>query len=250
MNFTLEICSNSVQSALNAQVAGATRVELCDSLWESGTTPSYGTIKKARELLDIQLFVLIRPRGGDFVYSDLEFDIIKEDIIACKAMGVDGIVSGVLNADNTIAVERTKELIELSTPLPFTFHRAFDITPNLYQSLETLISLKADRVLTSGGLKNAANASEIIAKLHQLAARKISIQPGGGINATNIERLLSTGCTEFHMTGNTICKSPAAITSLALNSTPSIPEQDYLESSIKKIEKVLAQLDNHFKSWQ
>ena len=96
MDFKLEICSNSTQSALNAQEAGASRVELCDSLWESGTTPGYGTIKKARELLDIQLFVLVRPRGGDFIYSDLEFDIIKEDIIAFKAMGVDGIVSGVL----------------------------------------------------------------------------------------------------------------------------------------------------------
>jgi len=173
MNYTLEICSNSAQSALNAQEAGVTRVELCSNLWESGTTPSYGSIKKARELLDIQLFVLIRPRGGDFIYSDLDFDIMKEDIIACKAMGVDGIVSGVLNTDNTIAIDRTKELIELSSPLPFTFHRAFDITPNLFQSLEELISLNVDRVLTSGGLESVANASEIITKLNQLAENKI-----------------------------------------------------------------------------
>ena len=187
MNYTLEICSNSAQSALNAQEAGATRVELCSSLWESGTTPSYGSIKKARALLDIQLFVLIRPRGGDFIYSDLEFDIIKEDIIACKAMGVDGIVSGVLNKDNTIAMARTKELIELSSPLPFTFHRAFDLTPNLFQSLENLISLNVDRVLTSGGHESVANASETITKLNQLAENKIKILPGVGINEANIK---------------------------------------------------------------
>jgi len=247
MNYTLEICSNSAQSALNAQEAGVTRVELCSNLWESGTTPSYGSIKKARELLDIQLFVLIRPRGGDFIYSDLDFDIIKEDIIACKAMGVDGIVSGVLNTDNTIAIDRTKELIELSSPLPFTFHRAFDITPNLFQSLEELISLNVDRVLTSGGLESVANASEIITKLNQLAENKITILPGGGINEENIKNLLYSGCSEFHMTGNEVCKSPAQKNVLHLNGTTSIPECDYFESSVEKIKKVVALLKSHFK---
>lgn len=246
MNYTLEICSNSTQSALNAQEAGATRVELCSNLWESGTTPSYGSIKKARALLDIQLFVLIRPRGGDFIYSDLEFDIIKEDIIACKAMGVDGVVSGVLNTDNTIAMARTKELIELSSPLPFTFHRAFDLTPNLFQSLENLISLNVDRVLTSGGLDSVANASEIITKLNQLAENKIKILPGGGINTENIKNLFYSDCTEFHMTGNEVCKSLAQKNVLHLNGTISIPECDYYESSVEKIEKVVAQLKSHF----
>ena len=246
MNYTLEICSNSAQSALNAQEAGATRVELCSSLWESGTTPSYGSIKKARALLDIQLFVLIRPRGGDFIYSDLEFDIIKEDIIACKAMGVDGIVSGVLNKDNTIAMSRTKELIELSSPLPFTFHRAFDLTPNLFQSLENLIALNVDRVLTSGGHENVTNASEIITNLNQLAENKIMILPGGGINEANIKNLFYSGCTEFHLTGNEICKSSAQKNVLHLNGTTSIPERDYFESSVEKIKKVVAQLKNHF----
>ena len=132
--YVLEICSNSTQSALNAQIAGAKRVELCSSLWESGTTPSYASIKKARELLQIELFVLIRPRGGDFIYSDLEFEIMKENILMCKELGVDGIVSGVLNEDNTIDIKRTKELVEQSKPLPFTFPRAFDVTPSLPNS--------------------------------------------------------------------------------------------------------------------
>lgn len=246
MNYTLEICSNSVQSALNAQAAGATRVELCDNLWESGTTPSYGAIKKARELLKIQLFVLIRPRGGDFVYSALEFDIIKQDIIACKEMGVDGIVSGVLNADNRIDVERTQELIEISQPLPFTFHRASDVTPDLSQSLEQLISLGTDRVLTSGGLDNATAANEIIGRLCKLGKGKISIQPGGGINETNIAKLFPTGCREFHLTGNELRESPAQKAPLNLNGTPSIPERDYFESSTERIKQVIGQLESHF----
>jgi len=246
MNYKLEICSNSAQSALNAQGAGAKRVELCDNLWESGTTPSFGSIKKTREILSIELFVLIRPRGGDFIYSDLEFDIMKEDIIACKKLGVDGIVSGVLKADNTIDTERTKELIELSKPLPFTFHRAFDITPNLFKSLEKLISLNVNRVLTSGGVDNATKAVEVISKLIEIADGKIGILPGGGINEANIQNLFITGCSEFHLTGNEVCKSQAQKVSLKLNGTNDIPESSYLQSSLIKIQKVVAKLENHF----
>ena len=246
MNYKLEICSNSSQSAFNAQEAGAKRVELCDNLWESGTTPSFGSVKKARAILSIELFVLIRPRGGDFLYSDLEFDIMKEDIIACKNLGVDGIVSGVLNADNTIDIEKTKILIELSKPLPFTFHRAFDITPNLFQSLEELILLKADRVLTSGGLDNATNAIGVISGLNEIAEGKIGILPGGGIDETNIQNLFTTGCSEFHLTGNEVCRSQAKKVSLKLNGTNTIPESDYLQSSVVKIKKVVSKLENHF----
>lgn len=246
MKYTLEICSNSVQSALNAQAAGATRVELCDNLWESGTTPSHGAIIKARKLLDIQLFVLIRPRGGDFVYSDLEFDIIKADIMACKHMGVDGIVSGVLNPDNTIDEMRTKELIEISQPLPFTFHRAFDVTPDLSESLRMLITMGADRVLTSGGKNSAPEASEVIAQLIQQAEGKIGILPGGGINENNIKDLITSGCEEFHMTGNALHKSPALNAPIRLNGTTSIPELDYFESSVARIQEVVKLLDSHF----
>jgi len=246
MNYKLEICSNSAQSALNGQLAGAQRVELCDNLWESGTTPSFGSIKKAREVLSIELYVLIRPRGGDFIYSDIEFEIIKEDIIACKELGVDGIVSGVLNPDNTIDIVRTKELIELSKPLPFTFHRAFDITPDLFQSLEELILLEADRVLTSGGLDNATKAVEVIARLNEIADSKIGLLPGGGIDETNIQDLFTTGCSEFHLTGNEVCKSQAQKVSLKLNGTSTIPESDYLQSSVKKIKKVVSKLESHF----
>ena len=127
---------------------------------------------------------------------------------------------------NTIALDRSRELVELSKPLPFTFHRAFDLTPDLFQSLEELISLKVDRVLTSGGLDSAADASGIISKLNQIAADRIIILPGGGIDEANIANLFSTGCTEFHMTGNDICQSQAPVAPLKLNGTNSIPESD------------------------
>lgn len=245
MTYIVEICSNSVQSALNAQKAGAQRVELCDNLWESGTTPSLGTIKKTRELLTIDVFVLIRPRGGDFVYSDLEFEIMKEDIMACKNMGVNGIVSGVLNADNTIDVARTKELIELSKPLPFTFHRAFDLTPNLEDALRQLITIKTTRVLTSGGKDKAASASSILKKLNAVAKNNIVILPGGGINSTNITTLLSTGSTEFHLSGQERLSSPAPEAMLKLNGTKDIPENDYYQSSVGKIKAVVKVLEQH-----
>lgn len=246
MSYILEVCANAVQSAVNAQKAGAKRVELCCGLWESGTSPSFASIKIARELLNIDLFVLVRPRGGDFVYSDLEFQIMKEEILNGKELGVNGIVSGVLNADNTIDINRTKELIELSKPLPFTFHRAFDITPNLEESLQSLISIKADRVLTSGAKKCVADAHETISQLNKIANNKLKILAGGGLKISNVQQLLNTGCSEFHMTGNELVKSAASKNSLQLNSLLEIPENDFLESSVGKIKKMVALLNNHF----
>ncbi len=146
----LEICTNSYQSAKNAQDAGAHRIELCQELAVGGITPSYGLLKEVIGNLKIPVFVLIRPRGGNFVYSNAEFDIMKIDIQLCKDLGCHGIVSGVLNSDKTIDLKRTKELIELSQPLPFTFHRAFDVIVNSKEALEQLIDLGVERVLTSG----------------------------------------------------------------------------------------------------
>lgn len=246
MNYTLEICANSVQSALNAQHAGAKRVELCCGLWESGTSPSYASIKTARKLLSIDLFVLVRPRGGDFVYSDLEFETIKEEILACKKLGVDGIVSGVLNTDNSIDLERTKELIALSKPLPFTFHRAFDLTPNLEQSVKDLIAIGTDRILTSGGNKCVADAYETIALLNKASKNKLKILAGGGLKSSNLHQLFNSGCKEFHMTGNELVKSKAEKSSLKLNGLAQIPETDFFESSTEKIKEMIHLLENYF----
>jgi copper homeostasis protein len=243
--YQLEICANSLQSVINAQKAGAHRVELCAGLWEAGTTPSHATIKKSCEL-DIKVFVLIRPRGGDFVYTDLEFELIKEDIAICKSLGVDGIVSGVLKPDNTIDIERTQKLIELSKPLPFTFHRAFDLIENQEAALKQLIAIGTQRVLTSGGKASAPEAQNQLKKLVESGNDQIIILAGGGIKSNNISKLFKTGCKEFHMTANAIVKSPAAKGPIVLNSSTIIPEQNYKASNFNEIINVIHELDTFF----
>ena len=243
MGFKIEICSNSVQSAVNAQTAGADRVELCDNLWESGTTPGPGSLKMARHKLSIGLFVLIRPRGGDFFYSDLELEIMKEDIRAAKNLGADGIVSGVLNENLTIDIDRTVQLVELTHPLPFTFHRAFDVIEDMRSGLNDLINCGATRVLTSGGKTSAIEGSGVISDLVSQAEGRITILPGGGITAENIRDLIGTGCQEFHFTGSERFNSPVKENpDLKLNGSADIPENDYMVSSVEKIKKAIQSL--------
>src|SRR5690606_20199560 len=182
----LEICASNYQSAINAQNAGADRIELCSELAVGGITPSYGLIRQVMENLSIPVFVLIRPRSGNFTYSEADFEIMKQDIQICKELGCMGIVSGVLNMDNTVDIDRTKELIKLSKPLPFTFHRAFDRTPNPFEALNTLMELKVDRILTSGQAISAEKGILILNQLNQLADGALTILPGSGINPKNI----------------------------------------------------------------
>ena len=179
----LEICANSYQSAKNAQDAGAHRIELCQELTVGGITPSYGLLKQVLEQLSIPVFVLIRPRSGNFVNSNNEFDIMKHNIKISKNLGCSGIVSGVLNADKTIDIERTKTLIELSKPLPFTFHRAFDEVINPKEGLELLIKLGAKRILTSGQKPTAEEGLERIKAIHQQSKNRIIVMAGSGISA-------------------------------------------------------------------
>jgi copper homeostasis protein len=181
----LEICTNSYQSAKNAQEAGAHRIELCQELSVGGITPSYGLLKQVIENLEIPVFVLIRPRGGNFVYSEVEFEIMKSDIQLCKDLGCQGIVSGVLNADNSIDISRTRELVELSKPLAFTFHRAFDEVLNPKQALEQLIGLGVDRVLTSGQEATAELGIALLQELNEISKSRITILAGAGISAEN-----------------------------------------------------------------
>lgn len=194
----LEICANSYQSAKNAQEAGAHRIELCQELSVGGITPSYGLLKEVVENLNISVFVLIRPRGGNFVYSDAEFEIMKRDIKLCKDLGSHGIVSGVLNADKTIDINRTKELVELSKPLQFTFHRAFDEVANAKEALEQLIDLGAERVLTSGQETSAEKGLEILQVLNKISNNRIIILAGSGINSENALKFKEIGLKEIH----------------------------------------------------
>ncbi len=195
----LEVCANSYTSALAAQNGGAIRVEFCDNLAEGGTTPSYGQIALAKKNLTIAIWPIIRPRGGDFLYSDIEFELMKEDIIACKSLKCEGVVIGILHADGRIDKSRCAELIELAQPMGVAFHRAFDMSNDMDQALEDLIELKVERVLTSGGAPNAPLGAEKLAHLVKKANGRITIMPGAGINEGNIQELISqTGATNFH----------------------------------------------------
>ena len=194
----LEICANSYQSAMNAQKAGAHRIELCTELSVGGITPSFGLLKKVMAALTIPVHVLIRPRSGNFTYSDSEFKIMKEDIQQCKDLGCAGIVSGVLHANNTIDIKRTKELIELSKPMSFTFHRAFDAVPKPKESLLKLINLGVDRLLTSGQKDKAEDGIELLIELKQMAKNKLIIMPGSGINQINSSLFKNAGFTEIN----------------------------------------------------
>jgi copper homeostasis protein len=202
MEFKLEICVDTVESAITAQEAGADRIELCNDLPEGGTTPGAGTIISARNNLNIGLHVIIRPRGGDFLYSGLDFDIMRRDIETCGEYGADGVVLGILLPDGSIDIERTAILIELARPMSVTFHRAFDLCNDPVRGLKDVITAGADRLLTSGQRDKAEDGIDQINHLIRLADNRIIIMPGSGINNANIVKIASaTGAKEFHLTG-------------------------------------------------
>lgn len=197
----LEVCANSVHSSIEAQKGGAFRVELCDNLTEGGTTPSLSQIEHTRRSIDIQLFTIIRPRGGDFLYSNLEFEIMKRDIHLCGQSKCDGVVFGILNSDGNVDIKRNKELAAIARQynMGITFHRAFDRCANLFDAIEDIIELGFDRILTSGGRKTALEGKEIIRNLIAKADNRIAIMPGSGITENNISELVRfTGLKEFH----------------------------------------------------
>jgi len=206
----LEVCANSVTSALAAQEGGAVRVELCENLKEGGTTPSHGQILMARSLLHIKLYVLIRPRGGDFLYSDLEYKIMMADIRYCIDAGCDGVVIGMLNPDGSIDIERCLEMARLARQwgLGVTFHRAFDMCANQDEALEEIIEMGCERILTSGGKSTAMEGATVINHLVQKAAGRISIMPGSGVSEANVADLVHfTGVTEVHSSARTSVQS-------------------------------------------
>ena len=202
-DFMVEICANGVESCLAAQEGGADRVELCAGIPEGGTTPSYGEIKVARRVLTTtRLHVIIRPRGGDFLYTDLEVERMAEDIAVCRQMGVDGVVFGCLNADGTFDLEKNRYLIECSRGMSVTCHRAFDRAVNPEQALEDVIALGFDRILTSGQQPKAEQGIDLLARLNRQADGRIILMAGSGVTEQNIRRIReATGLSEFHFSG-------------------------------------------------
>lgn len=196
-----EACVGSLQEALNAEQAGADRIEYCQNLAEGGTTPSYESILEGKKRISIPVFVIIRPRGGNFVYSQDEIKIMKEDIKFCKKAGVQGVVVGVLTEQNKIDKNLLQEFIDLAKPLAITFHMAFDFIIDKEEALEELINLKVDRILTKGCNTNAFAGKMVIRKLIEQSRGRIIILPGGGIHQGNFQEIADfTGAEEVHGT--------------------------------------------------
>jgi copper homeostasis protein len=247
MEFQLEICVDSLESAVNAQAGGATRIELCDNLREGGTTPSLGLITATRENLTIGLHVIIRPRGGDFLYSDPEYDIMRRDIEICGENGVDGIVLGILRSDGSIDTDRTAKLVEFSYPMPVTFHRAFDMCYDPVEALEDVISTGAARLLTSGQKDKALAGAGLINKLIQQAEKRISIMPGGGLDESNIIEIARiTGAREFHLTARTLADSEMSFrrNEINLGGYPGMGEYSRKIADINRIQNIISLLKN------
>ena len=196
----VEVCANGVESCLAAQEGGADRVELCAGIPEGGTTPSYGEIQVARRVLtSTRLHVIIRPRGGDFLYSDLEVERMAADIAVCRELGVDGVVFGCLKADGTLDMDKNRYLMQCSHGMSVTLHRAFDRAADPVQALEDAIALGFDCILTSGQQPKAIQGVELLAQLHRQAAGRIILMAGSGVTEENIRDIReATGLTEFH----------------------------------------------------
>ena len=199
-SFKLEVIAFDIESCIIAEQSGANRIELCDNQADGGTTPSYGFIKQAREKVKIELFPIIRPRGGDFLYSSIEFEVMKSDLLTIKELGYKGAVIGLLNADGSIDTKRTKELVDIVGPsMQISFHRAFDRCQNPLIALEAIIETGCKRILTSGQVPNAGNAIPLLKELVEIANDRIIIMPGSGVRASNIAEIISTtGAKEIH----------------------------------------------------
>lgn len=201
-DYILECCVDSVESALEAQKGGANRVELCSALVIGGLSPSVALFQKVKEVLDIKIHVLLRPRFGDFCYTDYEHEIIKEEVRKFRELGADGVVIGTLKPDGTLNMEQMKELVEEAGTMSITLHRAFDMCKDPMKTLNDVKELGIHTILTSGQKNSCINGTDLLAKLVKEADEKVDILIGGGVNASVIEELYNeTGATSYHMSG-------------------------------------------------
>lgn len=238
----VEVCCYSVADCQVAEACGADRVELCGGRYEGGTTPSAGLIKLARQCLTLDLYVMIRPREGDFLYSKDEFEVMENDIRLAKSLDVDGLVLGVLQANGTVDADRMARLFDLAYPLPITFHRAFDVTADPVEALETIIEAGCVRILTSGQQNHAIDGKILITKLLQQANGRIEIMAGSGVNAQNARELIDTGINALHLTGKSTRDSLMKFRNpnLSMGGVAGIPEYELAFADAAKIRDVVA----------
>jgi copper homeostasis protein len=243
---SIEVCVDSVASAIAAERGGAARVELCGNLFEGGVTPSAGMIELVRQRVSIGLQMMIRPRGGDFCYTTDEFEIMRRDILVAKKLGADGVVVGVLDTKGNVDIERTRQLVDLARPLNVTFHRAIDMSVDLLRAAEDVCQTGADRILTSGGEQTAWQGVETISRLVKTVLGRISVIACGGINHDNAASIVErTGVREIHVG----LGSPVASPMLYRNprvSMGSVPDREYqrrrvVEEDVMNLRSALAQ---------
>lgn len=248
-NYTFEVCANSVESCLAAQVGGANRVELCAGIPEGGTTPSYGDIAVARELLkETRLHVIIRPRGGDFLYSPIEQRIILKDIDLARKLGADGVVFGCLTAEGDVDLPLMRQLMEAAEGMSVTFHRAFDVCRNPQQALEDIIGLGCHRILTSGQQPTAEQGIPLLKNLQQQADGRIILLAGCGVNETNIARIAQeTGIHEFHFSAREQMESGMLYRNpqVSMGGTVCIEEYSRPLTTSKRVSQTIAALINN-----
>jgi copper homeostasis protein len=245
--FEIEICANSVISAIAAEKGGADRVELCDNLYEGGTTPSPGMIFQTKLVTSLNVFPIIRPRGGDFLYSKDEMDVMLKDIEVAYNIGADGIVIGCLRANGKIDYEKCSRLIEAAKGLPITFHRAFDMTIDAFEALDTCMKLGLSRVLTSGQKNKAIDGVSLIAELVRHAGNNVIIMPGSGISEDNIQYLAGqTKAKAFHLSLRNSYESGMEFrrNDIYMGGTKEIPEFAHKYTSAERVSALIAQIEN------
>ncbi|HET8804416.1 MAG TPA: copper homeostasis protein CutC [Aequorivita sp.] len=235
----IEICANSFESAQAAQIAGANRIELCTELSVGGLTPSHGLIEKAVSELNIPTHVLIRPRSGNFTYSEEEFDVMLRDIAFCKKIGCAGIVSGFLTSENEIDSNKTKQLIEASAGMDFTFHRAFDWADNPLEELQKLIDLKVNRLLSSGQRPTAIEGISLLKELQNISNGQLEIMPGGGINLENALKFKEAGFKSIHLSATTKKQLLNQKPKVSMHSDAFFEEGIVATSNKKTIQKII-----------
>ncbi len=236
----IEVVVYNIESALKAQAGGADRIELCDNPLEGGTTPSFGVIEGVRQNFSMDLYVMIRPRGGDFVYNNYDFYAMKRDIDQCMKLSADGVVLGILTPEARLDVKRCRELIQRARPMKVTCHRAFDVTRDAFEALEDCIEAGFDRILTSGRMPTAPEGATLIKQLVERAGGRIAVMPGSGIHEGNADVLVrDTGVKELHLSA-TAFRSPESVNGNHLISFLGNLPSDHRQQRVADPEKIRA----------